>query len=298
MRRKEFCSQAFASSVQPEMEVNMIQKLAKNLWKALSNPTVRLNSDFPFSLGRSLKLYGKSLLYFLVGSLLPIGLFLGALRLIPENSVFFRDFILAENSEGLVLVILSVSTFVCGFGMQLFCIRQAVHRENRRLRDLLSLNLKSLNGSWLKAFGLGVATYLLALFAEQLVGQIYTVPSTDPTADFIKTLGGNALYLMMALAMMGPFVEEVIFRGFLYNIMAKHATSRLTSATAANLIAVLGSAAVFGLMHMNIAALPFYMVLGAVYAESYRRSGTLVVPIIAHVLNNSVIVITLLLRVA
>lgn len=276
----------------------MFQKIAKNLWNALANPTVRLSSDFPFSPGRSLKLYGKSLIFFLVGSLLPVGLFLVALKLIPENSALFRDFILAENSEGLVLTILSVATFVSGFGMQLFCIRRAVHLENRRLRDVLSLNLKSLNGSWLKAIGLGVVTYVLALACEQLVGQIYTIPSTDPTANFIKTLGGSALYLMVALAVMGPFVEEVIFRGFLYNIVAKYTSSRLTSATAANLTAVIGSAAVFGLMHMNFAALPFYMVLGAVYAESYRRSGTLVVPIVAHVLNNSVIAISLLLRIA
>jgi len=48
-------------------------------------------------------------------------------------------------------------------------------------------------------------------------------------------------------------------------------------------------------MHMNLPALPFYMVLGAVYAEAYRRSGSLVVPVIAHVLNNSMIVIALLL---
>jgi membrane protease YdiL (CAAX protease family) len=48
-------------------------------------------------------------------------------------------------------------------------------------------------------------------------------------------------------------------------------------------------------MHMNLPALPFYMVLGAVYAEAYRRSGSLVVPIIAHGLNNSIIVAALLM---
>ena len=98
------------------------------------------------------------------------------------------------------------------------------------------------------------------------MGLVYTLPSSDPTADFIKTLGGSALYLMAALAIIGPVMEEVIFRGFLFNVLNSSVSKKLGLSTLTTLIAVIGSAFVFGVMHMNLPALPFYMVLGAVYA--------------------------------
>jgi hypothetical protein len=163
------------------------------------------------------------------------------------------------------------------------------------MRDVLALNLESLNGSWLKLLLWGVTTFAVGLAFEQLVGLIYTLPAHDPTAEFIKTLGGSALYLMAALAIIGPVMEEIIFRGFLYNMLRKFTSERMNSALA-NAVAIFGSAALFGLLHMNLVALPFYMVLGAVYAEAYRRSGSLMVPIVGHVLNNSMIVVALVLR--
>ena len=264
----------------------------KNAWKTLVNPTVRLSVDFPFNPVRALKLYALSLLYFVVGSALPVGVFLLALRLMPTDGLLSK-LLMAPGAEGLLLTIMSLATFACGFGLQLTCVRRALHREGLKMRDVISFNLKSLQGSWLKAVGLGFLTFAVGLAAEQLMGLVYTVPSSDPTADFIKTLGGSALFLMAALAMIGPVMEEIIFRGFLFNLLRSSLSSKF-SATFTTLVAVLGSAFVFGVMHMNLPALPFYMVLGAVYAEAYRRSGSLVVPVIAHVLNNSMIVIALI----
>ena len=268
--------------------------LFRKLWKQLAKPTVRLSFDFPFSPLHSLKLYGKSLLYFIVGSLVPVGLFLLTLRFLPPDSQFARQVLLVPGAEGLILSVLSLATFVCGFGLQLNCMRQAIHKDGRRLRDLISFNLRSLQGSWLKAIGLGAVTFAVALVAEQAMALVYTVPSSDPTADFIKTLGGSALYVMAGLAICGPIMEEIIFRGFLFNLLRSSVAMRFDSAALATVVAIFGSALIFGLMHMNLPALPFYMALGAVYAEAYRRSGTLFVPVIAHVLNNSMIVIGLI----
>lgn len=271
----------------------------KNIWKGFTSSTLRVRltlekTAFPFSAARSLGLYVESIVFFIVGSLLPVALFLLALKIIPADSLFSK-LIMADGAEGMILTVLSVSTFVCGFGLQFVCIRRAFHNEGLRMRDVLALNLESLNGSWLRLLLWGVATFALGLACEQLVGLIYTLPAHDPTAEFIKTLGGSALYLMAALAVIGPVMEEIIFRGFLYNMLRKFTSERMNSSLA-NVVAIFGSAALFGLLHMNLVALPFYMVLGAVYAEAYRRSGSLMVPIVGHVLNNSMIVVALILR--
>ncbi|MFA6211330.1 MAG: CPBP family intramembrane glutamic endopeptidase [Candidatus Obscuribacterales bacterium] len=270
-------------------------KYVKTVWNALVHPTVRLSADFPFSPGRSLKLYATSIVFFTIGSALPLCLFLLALRFMPTDNSVIGKLLMAPGAEGMILTVISLATFICGFGLQLSWVVRAFHKDGLKLRDVISCNLKSLNGSWPKAIGLGVLTFAVGLAAEQLMGLVYTLPSTDPTANFMKTLGGGALYLMAALAMIGPVMEEIIFRGFLFNVLNSSVTKKLGSGTLTTMVAVVGSAFVFGAMHMNLPALPFYMVLGAVYAEAYRRSGTLVVPIVAHVLNNSMIVIALIL---
>ncbi len=270
-------------------------KYAKNAWNALVNPTVRLSTAFPFSPGSSLKLYAMSLVFFTIGSALPVCLFLLALRFMPAGNSTIGRLLMAPGAEGLILTVISLATFICGFGMQLSWVRRAFHRQGLRLRDVISFNLKSLQGSWAKAIGLGVLTFGVGVVAEQLIGLVYTLPSSDPTADFMKTIGGSALYLMAALAMIGPVMEEIIFRGFLFNVLNSSLSKKMGKGTMTTMVAIIGSAFIFGAMHMNLPALPFYMVLGAVYAEAYRRSGTLVVPIIAHVLNNSMIVMALVL---
>lgn len=276
--------------------MSLSTKFFRNAWNTLVNPTVRLSADFPFSPGGSVKLYAKSLVFFIIGSAIPVCLFLLLLKLAPSDGSLLSKLLMAPGAEGLVLTVLSLATFASGFGLQLFCVSRAFHKQGLRLRDVISFNLKSLQGSWMKAIGLGILTFVVGLAAEQLMGLVYTLPSSDPTADFIKTLGGSALYLMAALAIMGPVMEEVIFRGFLFNVLNSSVSKKLGLGTLTTLVAVSGSAFVFGVMHMNLPALPFYMVLGAVYAEAYRRSGTLVVPVVAHVLNNSMIVIALIVN--
>ena len=82
----------------------------KNAWKTLVNPTVRLSVDFPFNPVRALKLYALSLLYFVVGSALPVGVFLLALRLMPTDGLLSK-LLMAPGAEGLLLTIMSLATF-------------------------------------------------------------------------------------------------------------------------------------------------------------------------------------------
>ncbi|OYV27656.1 MAG: hypothetical protein B7W98_01320, partial [Parcubacteria group bacterium 20-58-5] len=50
-----------------------------------------------------------------------------------------------------------------------------------------------------------------------------------------------------------------------------------------------------GLAHMNLAGLPLYVVSGMVFAEAYRRSGSLYVPMIGHFINNGVLMLLMML---
>ena len=84
------------------------------------------------------------------------------------------------------------------------------------------------------------------------------------------------LVFLFAAVAIAPMVEEIAFRGLLYNAWER---------SFGWIPAMLASSAVFALFHSNF-AIPFFS--GLVYVCLYRRTGTLVAPIAAHAVGNLV----------
>lgn len=277
----------------------MFTSVTKRAGDFFLRPKTNLPVEFPFGLKRGSKLYLKSLFYFIIGSLLPVGLFMGLLYASVYLPFSLGELLLAPQNQGLTLALVSAASFICGFGMQVSVFRTALHSEGKRLRDTLGLNLEGVGGSVWKAIGLGLLTAMIGLGLEQLIELVYAAPPADPTADFMGLLKGTGFLVMAGIALLAPVMEEIIFRGFIFRM----ARANLRAAAAfsnrpglADWLAIGLSALIFGLMHMNFAALPFYIALGAVFAESYRRTGCLYVPMVAHFVNNALVVLVLLLK--
>jgi membrane protease YdiL (CAAX protease family) len=75
----------------------------------------------------------------------------------------------------------------------------------------------------------------------------------------------------------GPVAEEVMFRFYLFRFLD------LRVGTA---FAYIASASAFALIHFHPPALPLYLLYGLVLAWVYRRTSSLVAPVVAHVLIN------------
>ncbi len=89
-------------------------------------------------------------------------------------------------------------------------------------------------------------------------------------------------YLLGALAVVAaPLVEEFIFRGLLFRGLERMGRPAL---------AILGSAAVFAVIHPPISAAPVF-VLGLAAAIGLRRTGLLLTPIIAHAAYNGIVLV-------
>lgn len=277
----------------------MLSSLFKRVADFALRPPTQLPVAFPFGLKKGAKLYFKSLVYYVCGSLLPIAVFMLALLATPYLPDAFAEFLTSDKHQGLVLATVSAASFLCGFGMQVAVFRRALHSEGKSLRDTLGLNLIGVGGSAIKVIGLGLLTFILGITIQQLLEAIYPVKTADPTADFMGILKGTSFAIMVSMALLAPVVEEIIFRGFLFRILRANFHERAYFAQRSGLAdfaAIFLSALVFGLMHMNLSALPFYIVLGGVFAESYRRTGCLYVPMVTHFLNNSLVVAMLLLK--
>jgi len=86
--------------------------------------------------------------------------------------------------------------------------------------------------------------------------------------------GSIALPLGMLLIVAG---EELLFRGLIFNYIRREETESK---------AFLWSSVLFALMHLRPTTVPLVFLLGLLCAWLYKRSGSLLPPIIAHLMYN------------
>lgn len=85
-----------------------------------------------------------------------------------------------------------------------------------------------------------------------------------------------SLPLWVGILMYGviaPFAEEVVFRGIVYNRLDRFY---------GRIIAIIGSALLFGVYHGNIVQALYGFILGVLIAVLYERYGSFVVPVLIH----------------
>lgn len=99
-----------------------------------------------------------------------------------------------------------------------------------------------------------------------------TMLQMDMAAWQLALLGFAAVFL-------APLAEELLFRGILYTWIKQRGHPRL---------ALWGTSVLFGLIHVNLMALPSLCFLGLVFALLYERTQNLLAPITAHILFNAV----------
>lgn len=110
----------------------------------------------------------------------------------------------------------------------------------------------------------------------------YTPPPQPVFEIFMEEKKSSVLlFLTVFVSVLGPIVEEVFFRGFMYSAVRKH-----TGVLAAAFL----SGAIFSMLHTNIVGFLPIMALGVLLAYLYETTGSLVASISVHILHNSIIV--------
>ncbi len=88
----------------------------------------------------------------------------------------------------------------------------------------------------------------------------------------------NKVMLVVAIVLIAPLLEELLFRGLMQNALAQKLPAWA---------AILGAGAAFAAVHMDFHAFPALMVMGAVFGTLYHKTGSLRVNILAHMINNA-----------
>ena len=161
----------------------------------------------------------------------------------------------------------------------------------RRFRHKLSeIGLTTRN--FLKNVQIGVVGYLAAIPAILLVLLIlsYTAqkfsyePPVQPVVQiYLKEQGKNyLLFFTLFVALVGPLIEEIFFRGFTYRAFRQKFGVRW---------ALVASSSIFAGLHMSLIAFFPIFLLGFFLAYLYENTGSLVPSMTVHMMHNLIMVL-------
>lgn len=176
-----------------------------------------------------------------------------------------------------VLIILTWLHHVRGAGTTDLGLRREGWRHSALWGPLLFLGCLPLY------YGTACVSLLLHLL---LTG---SAPADHPVAPFLTDpeTGRSAFVVTILLAVgVAPILEEIFFRGFLYPALRN---------LGGPLLAILVVSGLFAAVHPIGHFYPL-LLLGAVLAYAYERTGNLVGPILIHSLYNGIQLLLLLLR--
>lgn len=123
---------------------------------------------------------------------------------------------------------------------------------------------------------LGIAAAVSAVIAMDLLSEQINLP--DLMELEFKELATNP-WGILAIAIVGPIVEELVFREGIIRYLLRHGEHRK--------YAVLFSAVLFGLIHFNPAQVPFAVIMGVILGIIYVKSGSIIITSVIHILNNT-----------
>ena len=212
-----------------------------------------------------------------VGKVVALFLFFGHVIIICESLLISVLPALKDDNFRMIL-----NSFILDLLAVIFIIYFAVVKYGGKLQSLgLSVKNFSANlfyGLW--GYVASVPLLIAALAVIMLIVKITGyVPEKQPVVElFMKETNVSFLFFStLFAAIIGPAIEEIFFRGFMYKALKRH-------------IGLLGAAlltsVIFAALHTNIVGfLPIFM-LGLLLVYLYEKTGTLVASMTVHITHN------------
>nr|WP_010681269.1 type II CAAX endopeptidase family protein [Acetivibrio cellulolyticus] len=130
--------------------------------------------------------------------------------------------------------------------------------------------------------GLSLAVFIMLVLSY--IDSIYPLDKIPGSYDNLmeNIMGGNFYVTFLAVGILAPIMEEIIFRGFILNELRK-----IMPAAAAIIV----QAVLFGVIHFNIVQSSYAFVTGVVLGIVFVATKSLFAPIIIHLSFNTLNVI-------
>ena len=122
----------------------------------------------------------------------------------------------------------------------------------------------------------GVAAAVFGIISLNIVEDMMPLP--DQMQDTFIAMAFS-IEGALCIAVIAPLVEEIVFRECMLGHMLRNGVNRW--------VAIVVSSLVFGIIHLNLAQIPFATAIGIILGIVYYKSGNIVLTSIIHILNNS-----------
>jgi membrane protease YdiL (CAAX protease family) len=127
----------------------------------------------------------------------------------------------------------------------------------------------------------------MAFISQTIAGMIeiyvFGIKTTSENTQVLMNITRAVPLFMIVTALIAPILEEIVFRKIIFGTLYKRTNF---------FIAGLISALIFGFIHGEPEHILIYASMGFVFAFLYVKTKRIIVPIIAHMAMNSIVVIT------
>jgi membrane protease YdiL (CAAX protease family) len=131
----------------------------------------------------------------------------------------------------------------------------------------------------------GIAGIFIALIAQTAAGmleQLMGIETNSENTELILQLISQVPLVILVSSIIGPILEEIIFRKIIFGYFQKKFNFFLSA---------LISSIIFGIAHFELEHLLLYSAMGFTFAYLYKTTNRIIVPIFAHVAMNTLVVL-------
>ena len=215
----------------------------------------------------------EALLIFLLGWIGVPLLFLMLVQPLADYSLLVAHFV-EQLRQGSVLANFGLVLINTASALVVLSIFMRRHRAG-----LADLGLRRFN-PWRAAAWIGgglIIFRLLVVAAYTLIDRLIPAfnPLQEQTNEFAQA--GNYWISFLALVVIPPLVEEIVFRGYLFPALSKRWGV---------VIGAVFSSLLFGAAHLQLNVTIYTLILGVILCMMYYRLGSIWPGIIFHSLNN------------
>ena len=187
------------------------------------------------------------------------------------------------TGKDLLLMVNSLFRDVAVAGLVIYWVK----RHFKEPLSHIGLTAKNL----FKNIAIGILSYLAllpvllaAIFIIAMIAQVFSYESPPQTVVELylkESQKGSLVFFTFFVALVGPAIEEIFFRGFAYQAFRMRFGARF---------AILITAGIFALLHWHLAAFLPIFILGLCLSSLYEKTGSLVPCMTLHMIHNLIMV--------
>lgn len=221
------------------------------------------------------------------GKFLPVVFIIGMYLLAQIFLPYLTIRIFPESNSTLLRVMTLVYQFLA------ICLILMFIRKN----ETNSIDKSKNKFSLLKSIGVGIVFFLVMILLQlflgiilQILGMLFGFDARSANTSEIAGIVKQQPLFILFVVIFAPILEELVFRkaifGYLYDILSENG-EKLRFLTASAFTGI-----IFAIPHDGFSPqLVVYIIMSMVFSYAYRLSSNIVVPIVAHMLMNALVMI-------